>query len=146
MYLNTPVYILKETLSMLLDITEQVYDILEKEILKKEKNLEKQSKIRDQLNMAAMITDNGIIDIVTGILAVIANPEEAEVTLTANGIIVLDGQGIRKTAVDATEAESPSNLAQAIIQGTQLLIEGGKFAKDMYYSVTKLNKLYSSRK
>jgi hypothetical protein len=127
---------LVDALSIILSITEAVYDALEM-LLKYQDMFDK--KARDNLNLSALIVDNTVINIVTTIIVAIQTVKSSKIELSANGDIVLEAAKEQKFyAIQSEEAASPSSTTKEWVYNLQLaaqLGQGGKLLFDMGKSI-----------
>jgi hypothetical protein len=126
------VTMITQMLNLLLKITGEVYSLTESVIYPKwveaeeEKNKNKEDKdkkdilskekFRDRLNVAAYITDNGIIAIANTVLAFVATAE-ASVSLKYNGELVLESRHTRLLAENLTDGNTPSPIIKSVQKG-----------------------------
>ena len=132
---NKSSWILMITTAMktILEITSQVYSAIE---LAQEKKWEgsdgetkedvsekDKSEFADNMNMAAFITDNTIIDIGTGILAILNQPQKAEIKLGADGNLEMEAAQIKKFDMQDIEAETPSSAIRYGVQAVGIVAD-----------------------
>jgi hypothetical protein len=117
-------FLLVDTLEMVLKITAEVYSVVE-ELM--EDYLEKEDQ-GDMFTLCTLAIDNGIISIVSTLLALTMTTRESKLTLGSDGSIAIEGQSlISALTIEKKELSTPT---PALIQ-TQLIMKIVKLIPDI---------------
>jgi hypothetical protein len=99
-------------------------------------------KERDQLNLAAIVTDNAIIEIATGIFLLARSTKTAKIELGAFGDIEIEAESFTDvTTLMKAQASSPTPAFEKAIWNAQLvkvLVDAGNIISEIVnFSVSK---------
>jgi hypothetical protein len=115
-------FLLVDTLETILKITSEVYGIIEASTEENEKF------DGDMFTLCTLAVDNGIINIVSGLLALTMTSKESKLTLESNGSITIEGQSlISALTIENKEVSTPT---PALVQ-TQLVMKTARLLPDI---------------
>jgi hypothetical protein len=106
-------FLLVDTMELILKITAFVYSL--PEFIK---GFDENKKIEinmDMLNLCKLAIDNGIINIVSGLLALTTTSKEAKLILGSDGSVAIEAQSfIQATTTNNTEVSTPTLAARQV--------------------------------
>lgn len=147
------VYLVTQLMNLLLDTTSMVYSILENKFVagnfdKDDKKTGSDlTKFRDNLNMAAFITDNGIVNLCVDIMAAPSAIAKADTTWNSFGGIKISAQEYQTSIVTKNEKiGSPSPALVNTMLAIQLGVSTAKDIADLVSAGQKMHQADEQRK
>jgi hypothetical protein len=126
-------FLLVNTMETILSITSEVYAVVE------ECNADNDDFDGDMFSLCTLAIDNGIITLVSGLLAATFTTRESSLSLGSNGSVTIEAQSfINATTTQATEVESPTpafKQVSLVAQTVKLVPEISAFIRDAVTSI-----------
>jgi hypothetical protein len=135
-------FFLVDTLKTILKITKEVYAVIEA-ATEENKDFNK-----DMFTLCTLAVDNGIINIVSTLLAVTLTSKESKLTLGSDGSVAIEAQTfINATTVQSTEVSTPTpamKQAALVSKTVQLVPDLSSFLREVTTSIIGFAKKESS--
>jgi hypothetical protein len=126
-------FLLVNTMEMILKITGEVYAVIEA------CNEENEDFNGDMFNLCTLAVDNGIINIVSALLAVTFTMKESKLTLGSDGSVAIEAQSfINATTTTSNEVSSPTpalKQAELVMKTVNLIPDMSSFVRNVTTSI-----------